>query len=112
MKKFISILLTIAMMAVMMSPVLANDLPTVNPNYGAIEDTNAQTIANKILGIIQWFGYIIGFAMLLYIGIKYMMSAANDKADMKKALIGYVIGAIILFGASTIIGLFKGNILD
>ena len=110
MKKFISILLTIAMMAVMMSPVLA--MPTVAPDYGAINGTNAQTIANKILGIIQWFGYIIGFAMLLYIGIKYMMSAANDKADMKKALIGYVIGAIILFGASTIIGLFKGNVLN
>ena len=110
MKKFISILLTIAMMAVMMSPVLATINP-ITPNPGAVP-TKAEGVAAKALGMIQWIGYIFGFAMLLYIGIKYMMSAANDKADMKKALIGYVIGAVILFGAGTIMGIFSDNLLD
>ena len=42
--------------------------------------------------------------MLIYIGIKYTMSAANEKADLKKGLINFVIGAVIIAGAATICG--------
>ena len=42
--------------------------------------------------------------MLIYIGIKYTMSAANEKADLKRGLINFVIGAVIIAGAATICG--------
>lgn len=108
MKKLMSILLTFAMLAMMMAPVFAvpGGFDPADKPFG--ED--GQALANKVLGVVQWVGYAFAFGMLLYIGIKYTMSAANEKADLKKGLINYVIGAGILFGASTIIGALENFI--
>ena len=57
-----------------------------------------------VLGAIQWIGYAFAIGMLIYIGIKYTMSAANEKADLKRGLINFVIGAVIIAGAATICG--------
>lgn len=103
MKKFVSIMLTLAMMATMASGVLANSI-SINTGVSSLP---TQTAGN-ILGLIQWIGYAIAIGMLIYIGIKYVMSAANEKADLKKGLINYLIGAIIIFAASTIVGWVKG----
>ncbi len=104
MKKIVSILLTLAMLATMMSCVFADlpgDLQGITPSIGV---TEAGTAVSKILGAIQWIGYAFAIGMLIYIGIKYTMSAANEKADLKKGLINFVIGALIIAGASTICG--------
>lgn len=61
----------------------------------------------RINGYVQWFGYAIAVGMLLYIGIKYMMASANEKADLKKGSISYVIGAIIVVAASTLFGILS-----
>lgn len=103
MKKFVSIMLTLAMMATMASGVWASNLSIVEPSI----DGNATTAVSKILGLVQWIGYAMAIGMLVYIGIKYVMSAANEKADLKKGLINYLIGAIIIFAASTIVGWVK-----
>ena len=103
MKKLASILLTLAIMATMMSATLAD----VNiPSPVVTELPGAGGAVGKILGAIQWVGYIFAVGMLLYIGIKYMMSAANEKADLKKGSINYVIGAVVVAAASTICGWF------
>ena len=61
-----------------------------------------QNIGNTIIGIIQAVGSIIAVAVLLVIGIKYMMGSAEEKAEYKKTLMPYVIGAVFVFAASTI----------
>ena len=98
MKKVVSILLTVAMIATMMSVTLASKPTIVSTSF---DGANA---VNKVLGLIQWIGYAFAIGMLIYIGIKYTMAAANEKADLKKGLINYVIGAIIIAGAATICG--------
>ena len=62
----------------------------------------ATKFANKILGFVQWAGYAIAVGMLIYVGIKYVMASANEKADLKNSLIKYVIGAVLIAGAATI----------
>ena len=44
-----------------------------------------------ILGNIQWIGYAIAIGMLIYIGIKYTMASASEKADLKGYMIKFVI---------------------
>ena len=46
----------------------------------------------------------IAIVILLAISMKYMMSAPGDRADIKKHAIVYVIGAVVLFGSSAILG--------
>ena len=64
----------------------------------------ATSTAGAILGFVQWIGYAIAIGMLIYIGIKYVTSPAAEKADVKQALVKYVIGAILIAGAATISG--------
>ena len=66
------------------------------------EPTGLGTPVGKILGAIQLFGYAIAIGMLIYIGIKYMMSSANEKAELKQVSIYYIIGAIVIIASSTI----------
>ena len=64
----------------------------------------AKTTATTIIGFMRWIGYAIAVGMLVYIGIKYVMASANEKADLKNSLIKYVIGALLIVGAVTIAG--------
>ena len=103
MKKIVSFLLTLAMIATMITSVFA--LPTDLKKIDADTAPGGMGEAVKsILGAIQWVGYAFAVGMLIYIGIKYTMAAANEKADLKKGAINYVIGAIVIAGASAICG--------
>lgn len=101
MKKIASVLLTVSILLTIGSVVFA-DVDIVAPGDNAFSN-----MGNKVLGYIQWFGYVIAVGMLLFIGIKYMMSSANEKADLKKGSINYVIGAILVATAATVVGFFK-----
>jgi len=63
---------------------------------------SVEGIGNSILGIIQVVGTIIAVGVLMVIGIKYMMGSAEEKAEYKKTMLPYLIGAIILFAAVNI----------
>lgn len=62
----------------------------------------AKTIAQNVLGLVQAFAYAIAVGMVMYLGIKYMMAPANEKADLKNASIKYVTGAILACAAVTV----------
>lgn len=101
MKKIIIYIMIIAML-IIPNMVFAWD-PTIgepNPSVPAGIDN----IALTILGVLQWCGYAIALGMIIYIGIKYTMSAANERADLKSASVNYIIGAIVIAGAATICG--------
>lgn len=61
---------------------------------------------NKIVDAVAYFGYAIAFIMLIYVGIKYAMSPANEKADVKQGTINYLIGAFLIICASTVANIF------
>lgn len=67
-------------------------------------NTGATSTATSILGAMQWIGYAVAVGMLVYIGIKYIMASADEKANLKNSLIRYVVGAVLIAGASTIAG--------
>lgn len=58
--------------------------------------------ASKILGAVQFIGYAIALGMLIMVGAKYTMSAADEKATIKSSSVKYIIGAILIAGAATI----------
>lgn len=58
--------------------------------------------ATKILGAFQWVGYAIGVGILAFLGVKYVLASADEKADLKGAFVKYSIGAGLIIFASTI----------
>ena len=63
-----------------------------------------------ILSAILWIGYAIALGMVVFIGIKYILGAADAKANMKSAITNWLIGAFIVFMCTTIAGWVVGVI--
>ena len=70
-----------------------------------IEST--KSLLSSILGIVRIIGMTVAVVMLAVIACKYMLSAPGDRADLKKYLPVYITGAIVLFGASGLVGLIR-----
>ena len=102
--KIFSIALMILAIILVSTSVFAS---TVTPDTikGKIDTSNTdsvQSIGGRIIGIVQVVGNIVAIAMIIVIGIKYMMGSAEEKAEYKKTLFPYVIGAILIFAASNL----------
>ena len=56
-----------------------------------------------ILGVVQIIGSLCSVICLIVLGIKYMMGSVEEKANYKKTLIPYILGAIMVLGISNFI---------
>lgn len=75
----------------------------------AVEGTSKITdLGNQLITIISVVGSVAAVIVLIVLGLKYMMGSAEEKAEYKKTLLPYVIGAIMVFAASTIAGVLYG----
>ena len=68
---------------------------------------STKNILSAILGIIRIVGMAVAVIMLVVVACKYMLSAPGDRADLKKYIPLYITGAIVLFGASGLVGLIR-----
>lgn len=66
-------------------------------------------VLNTFLNILSWFGYAISLGILIWMGIKYVLSTANEKANLKGLFSKYIIGVALITMCSTIAG-FVANI--
>lgn len=68
---------------------------------------------DQIASLLRILGAFIAVGVLMIIGIKYMTGSLEEKAAYKKSMLPYLIGCILLFGASTIgadiIEIFREN---
>lgn len=81
--------------------------PSENPDYYhpktlSPEEPEIQEKAGKILGYINNIGIVVSIITLVIIGIKYMLGSIDEKAEYKKTMIYYMLGALLLFSATTI----------
>ena len=63
------------------------------------------TLGSQIIGVVRTVGVLVAVVILLVLGIKYMMGSAEEKADYKKSMIPYLVGAVLIFAASAITGI-------
>ena len=103
--KLIPIMLMVIMVLSTFSTVMAATDPTALKGNIATNINQFDSIGGKVIGMIQAIGNIISIAVLVVLGIKYMMGSAQEKAEYKKTLIPYLVGAILIFAASNIAGM-------
>ncbi len=101
MMKVISIFICIVMMINV--GVYAFGVGDINPgSQSQNADNTIKQMGNNTLGIIQVVGVVLSVLMLIIIGIKYMLGSTEEKAEYKKSLMPYVIGAAIVFTGSLV----------
>ena len=104
------VILTIISTLLITSNVLATGLDTQITPQESPAAANVQNIAGKVLNIVQIVGVAVATIMLTVLGIRYVSLSPNEKAEYKKGLTIYVIGAVLLFGASMLIGVIRNFI--
>ena len=67
---------------------------------GESTPADLKTPVSQVLGVIKYIGFAAAVIVLSYIGIKYILATPEGKAELKKQLIPYAIGIIILFAGS------------
>ncbi len=87
------------------------DINTDTITSNASDSTGAAKSINTIIGsvitVVQVVGVGVAIIMLIVLAIKYISAAPGDKADIKKHAVVYVVGAIVLFAASGLLGIIK-----
>lgn len=69
-----------------------NEYKGTNPN-----STKLTEKAGDILGIIQVIGTVVSVAVLVVLGIKYMLGSVEERAEYKQSFGKYILGAFFLF---------------
>ena len=74
---------------------LTGDTSKVQDGVNSIND-----VGNSIVGVLQVVGIVLSVIVLIILGIKYMMGSAEEKAEYKKTMMPYIVGAALIFAAS------------
>lgn len=97
---FIIIINTICLMINISYGFGVNDLTGTQPDgAGTVKNTG-----NAIIGVMAIIGSAVSLIVLMILGIKYMLGSLEERAEYKKTMLAYVIGAIFVFASSTIAG--------
>lgn len=104
--RIISTILMIIMIIASLSSIVLGAESTLNAlkNPGTVNGvTEVQNLGKQMVGILQVIGIVVAVVVLLVLGIKYMMGSAEEKAEYKKIMIPYLVGALLIFAATTIV---------
>jgi len=71
-------------------------------NQTALTDTKLKATGDYIVSIITEIGVVTSVIVLAVLGVKYMLGSVEERAEYKKTLMPYVIGSLLLFGASSV----------
>ena len=101
-QKIVAVLMLTIMLVSMVNVIslAANMSPIDIKADGRVNSEHIQTAGKKLVGVFQAIGIVLSVVVLTVIGIKYLMGSAEEKADYKKSLIPYVVGAALVFTAS------------
>ena len=78
-----------------------------------VSNSDLRGLGNSIVTILTTIGSVVSVIVLIILGIKYMTGSVEEKAEYKKTMMPYVIGAALVFAASAIANIlynFLGNL--
>ena len=99
--KIFSVLMMAIMMIMVATPVFAavnasGVIDGVDKAIDYTDDTDVTARIGNIIGFLQWIGIAAGVVILVIFGLKYMMGSLEEKAEYKKTMIPFIVGAVVL----------------
>jgi len=76
----------------------------LNRNHVQPQNVDVKPLVGNAIGVALTVGAVVVAVMIVVIAIKYMISSPNEKAELKKYIIPYIVGAILVFASSGIVG--------
>ncbi len=113
MKRSIKVISTLLLAIMLVTSIATTAFAAVNlnttisniekQNLNGNADQQITKVGGNIVNIIQVVGIVIAVIVLLVIGIKYMMGSASEKAEYKKTMIPYLVGAVLVFAGTSLV---------
>ena len=75
------------------------------------DQASIDKVGQGVIKVVSTIGSIASVVVLIALGIKYMIGSTEEKAQYKKSLLPYVVGAILVFGASTLASIIYNNVI-
>lgn len=104
MNKKVSKIMSMVMILIMILSVFSTVMAAGPGDYTGTDTTTFKDLGNDIIGMLKAIGTILAVATLIILGIKYMMGSTEEKAEYKKTMLPYIIGAVLVFAAPYIAG--------
>lgn len=101
-EKILPILLIILLLIMLGNNIFAAYTPNDLTGTATVAGEKVKNLGNEVLGVLQAIGIVVSVIVLIILGIKYMMGSVDQKAEYKKSMLPYVIGASVLLSASII----------
>lgn len=105
MRKVIRIVLMVIVLMIFLMTVCYGasvSIDNLKGNQKALDSTDLVKTGKYAVSIITSIGIVVSVIVIAIIGVKYMLGSVTDKAEYKKTVMPYLIGAALVFGASTI----------
>ena len=78
------------------------NIDDINASATVSGESEIKNMSSTLYSAITSVGVAVSVVALAAIGIKYMLGSAEEKAEYKKSMMPYLIGALLVFGASGI----------
>lgn len=105
-KKIFFIIIIIALI-LSISTLSYASLVQITPGTNVPGGEKIKSISGTILGVIQIIAVAVAVIMLVVLAIKYMAAAPSEKGEIKKSLIMYAVGALILFSGAGLLNIIQ-----
>ena len=110
MKKVSKIFATILLVVMLMSfASVVFAATSVDPNTwknqpgDKIKTDDITNFSASLINVISIVGSAAAIITLIVLGIKYMMGSAEEKAEYKKTMIPYIVGAVLIFAGTSLV---------
>ena len=102
MKKRYKILIIITLVVTLVLIISNITLATTIKDLDAPASDAFKDSGTAIVSVLSTIGIVISVIMLAALGVKYMLGSVEERAEYRKSFIPYLVGAGLVFGASTI----------
>lgn len=77
----------------------ANNFLSSSKGNVSIDESKLKKTSSDIYNVLLMISFVVAAIVGISLGIKYMMSGVEEKADIKQSLIIFFIGCLVVYGA-------------
>ncbi len=113
-KLTIKVLPVIIMIVLVAMPAVFGAIIDPEVNTGGLQpkSVQTQTLVGNVWSILKLILQIAAIGALVFAGVRYMFSSADQKADIKKSMGILAVGAVLVFGASIVVEMLVNIMRD
>lgn len=87
----------------------------MDPSKVSVDPTSSSRllgIVSQLFTVIQFVGTGISIIMVMWLGITYMLTSVEQKAEIKKRMVPIVIGSVLIVAAVNILKLIQEIVIN